>query len=245
MTVIPLAFVVFDIISAISFVYCSGAKYRSHLHPLLRMLILGIVLCTCGCQSTLSRLETVDTAAQHSVEVQGRISGEDMHNPLYHNLTTTRRILRQRLLGAQGWETEAQGKNFPAYSEADISDISAPEESAEMPVLSLADALQIAAHYSREFQAQKERVFDAALVLDLEEERFRTIWEGVLSTLWSTDNSSSERRTGLTHQGDGGLEQLFKNGISFSLAAGLDLVQLLGASARAVRRGVGAYGGAV
>lgn len=196
-----------------------------------------MLLCTCGCQSAVSRLDAVDAAAQRSVEVQGRVSAEDMQNPLYRNLTGTRQELRQRLLGAQGWGAEMQGKYFPDYSEADAAEDSAMSAKDRVLVLSLVDALQIAAQYSREFQAQKERVFDAALGLDLQQERFRTTWEGVLSTLWSTDNRGSERRTGLTHQGDGGLEQLFKNGISFTLAAGLDLVQLLSGE-RVVSRGI-------
>ncbi|MFO7830715.1 MAG: TolC family protein [Desulfuromonadaceae bacterium] len=198
---------------------------------------MGILLCTCGCQGAVTRLESVDAAAQRAVEIQALESGVDMHNPLYRNLTDTRRTLRQRLLGAQGWETEAQGKNFSDYNEADAGSVSAPDEKGEVPVLSLVDALQIAAQYSREFQEQKERVFNAALGLDLEQERFRATWDGVLSTLWSTDNSGSERRTGLTHQADGGLEHLFKNGISFTLAAGLDLVQLLSGE-RVVSRGI-------
>jgi len=224
--------------------FCSKEIPLTVLRPLLRMVLLWGLLCsTCGCQSAVSRLETVDVAAQRSVEVQGRVSGEDMQNPVYRNLTATRRTLRQRLLGAQDWGTEVQGKNFPAYSEADASGISAPEESAEMPVLSLVDALQIAAQYSREFQEQKERVFDAALGLDLEEERFRTTWEGVLETKLTTDNSGAERRTGLISQVGGEnpstnvLKYLFKNGISFTLAAGLDLVQLLSGE-RVVSRGI-------
>ncbi|MCA1796556.1 MAG: TolC family protein [Geobacteraceae bacterium] len=217
--------------------YHSRAESPSIPPPLLRAGMVGIVLCLCGCQSAVSRLEAVDAAVQRSVEVQGRKSGEDMQNPLYRNLTSTRRTLRERLLGDQGREAEARAEYFPVYSEADTGGLSALEGEDRAPVLSLVDALQVAAQYSREFQEQKERVFDAALGLDLEEERFRTTWDGLLSTMWSTDNRGSERRTGLTHAADGGLEQLFKNGISFTLAAGLDLVQLLSGE-RVVSRGI-------
>jgi outer membrane protein TolC len=202
-----------------------------------------MVLCTCGCQSAVSRLDAVDAAAQRSVEVQGRVSAEDMQNPLYRNLTGTRQELRQRLLGAQGWGAEMQGKYFPDYSEADAAEDSAMSAKDRVLVLSLVDALQIAAQYSREFQAQKESVFDAALGLDLEEERFRTTWEGVLETKLTTDNSGARRRTGLISQVGGEnpstdvLKHLFKNGISFTLAAGLDLVQLLSGE-RVVSRGI-------
>jgi len=236
----PVSFIIFvisGIISATSFMCHSGAKFPSVLQSLLRLGVVGIALCICGCQGAVSRLEAVDAAAQRNVEVQGRESGEDMHNPLYRNLTSTRRILRDRLLGRQGWGAEARAGYFPAYSEADTRGLSDPGVKDETLLLSLVDALQVAAQYSREFQEQKERVFDTALGLDLEEERFRTTWEGALSTLWSTDNSGAERRTGLTHQADSGLEHLFKNGISFTLAAGLDLVQLLSGE-RVVSRGI-------
>jgi hypothetical protein len=46
--------------------------------------------------------------------------------------------------------------------------------------LKLTDALQIAAHESREYQAQKETVFRVALQLDLERDAFRRTWSGVL-----------------------------------------------------------------
>lgn len=190
-----------------------------------------------GCQSAVTRLENVDAAAQHAIEEQGLKSGEDVEDPIYRNLTTTRRILRQRLLGSRGLEAELKAEYFPAYSAAPAEEPSGIESAGDTPVLSLLDALQIAAQYSREFQNRKEEVFDAALGLDLEQERFRTTWEGVLSSMWSTEKGGAQRRTGLTHEADGGLEHLFKNGISFTLAAGLDLVQLL-TGERVVSRGI-------
>jgi len=229
--------VILTIISAVSCAWRADLSVSSFLRLFLRICVVGTVFCICGCQSAASRLEAVDAAAQRSVEVQGRESAEDMQNPLYRNLTGTRQKLRQRLLGAEGWGTEPGGRNFPVIGEVDTGDSSVTEMQGGVLTLSLVDALQIAAQYSREFQEQKERVFDAALGLDLEAERFRTTWEGVLSTLWSTDNSGAERRTGLTHQADGGVEHLFKNGISFALAAGLDLVQLLSGE-RVVSRGI-------
>jgi|GEM_PF-345300 len=212
-------------------------KCSSALQMLVRVGLVGIVLCTCACQSAVSRLEAVDAAAQRAVEEQGWKSGADMQNPLYRNLTSTRHILRQRLLGEQGWGAEPRGGYFPSASEADTAGSSGAGKEDAALVFSLVDALQVAAQYSREFQTQKERVFNAALGLDLEEERFRTTWEGLLSTLWSTDKGTAQRRTGLTHTAAGGLGQLFKSGVSFTLAAGLDLVQLLSGE-RVVSRGI-------
>ena len=44
--------------------------------------------------------------------------------------------------------------------------------------LALVDALQIAAHESRDYQTRKEQVFQSALQLDLERNSFRRIWSG-------------------------------------------------------------------
>ncbi|MFW6387537.1 MAG: TolC family protein [Thermodesulfobacteriota bacterium] len=190
-----------------------------------------------GCQSAVTRLNKVDAVAQYAIEEQGHKSGEDVEDPIYHNLTTTRKILRQRLLGSRGLEAELKAGYFPAYSAASGEEPSGTEYASDTLVLSLLDALQVAAQYSREFQKRKEEVFDAALGLDLEQERFRTTWEGVLSSMWSTERVGGQRRTGLTHEADGALEHMFKSGISFTLAAGLDLVQLL-TGERVISRGI-------
>ena len=184
-----------------------------------------------GCQSAVKRLEALDASAQQSIENQGINAGVDMNNPVYQNLTHTQKVLRQRLLLEQGWSLDAPDPGLDA-------DGGATElATAEPMVLSLVDALQIAAQYSREFQYQKEQVFIRALALDLEQEEFRSSFSGLLSTLWSTDNSGASRRTGLTHAADAGFSHLFKSGIAFTLAAGLDLVQLLSGE-RVVTRGI-------
>jgi len=110
---------------------------------------------------------------------------------------------------------------------------------AEQPLrLTLTDALQIAAHQSREYQTRKEGVFLTALQLDLERDGFRRTWAGVLEGLYRAelerevaldDQGHTDRQTvgGLEYGGIGELSQRFKNGLTFTGQIGLDLVSLL------------------
>ena len=104
-------------------------------------------------------------------------------------------------------------------------------------LLTLTEALQVAAHNSRTFQDNKESVYRAALALDLERDAFRGTWSSVLSSEWLTDKSTGQRVSGLQHGGDLAVGQLFKSGAEFALSVGLDLVQLLTAN-RVSARGI-------
>ena len=104
--------------------------------------------------------------------------------------------------------------------------------------LSLADALQIAAHEAREYQSSKESVFETALRLDLERDAFRTTWSGILRGRYEADfqedivvdqkgNTDTQTVLGIERGADGELTQRFRNGVSFTGQLGLDLVSLL------------------
>ncbi len=115
--------------------------------------------------------------------------------------------------------------------------------------ITLTDALQIAAHESREYQSAKERVFTAALQLDLERDSFRRTWSGVLEGLYEArlerevaidDKGHTDRQTvgGVVDtEGILGLSQRLRNGITFAGQIGLDLAALL-TQDRAFSRGV-------
>jgi len=104
--------------------------------------------------------------------------------------------------------------------------------------LTLVDALQIAAHESREYQGRKESVFESALRLDLQEDAFRRTWSGVLERMVETDleeevvidnrgNTDTQNVSGAEYGGSLGLSQRFKNGLTFTGLIGIDLVTLL------------------
>jgi len=96
-------------------------------------------------------------------------------------------------------------------------------------VLTLMDALGVAARNSRDYQSRKEDVFRTALDLDLARNEFRTTFTGLLSgSLDSTLTSDPRTRvTGLEGTGSLGATRLFQNGVALSSLIGLDVVRLL------------------
>jgi outer membrane protein TolC len=91
----------------------------------------------------------------------------------------------------------------------------------------LAEVLQIAARNSREFQQAKDRVFRAALALDLERKEFRTTFTGLLSGLFEDSPNGGSRRYGSQGSADGKASRTFRNGSELSAAIAVDLVRLL------------------
>jgi outer membrane protein TolC len=99
-------------------------------------------------------------------------------------------------------------------------------------VLTLVDALQVAARNSRQYQNSKERVFRSALGLDLEQERFRTTFAGVLSGSYLHDRSGLQDPDGETHESLSasallGTAKLLQSGAQLSLQLGWSVIKLL------------------
>ena len=142
-------------------------------------------------------------------------------------------------LGTRDVEPIKQWPDPDYLKTPDARDALVDSFSPEAPLrLTLTDALRIAAHESREYQARKEEVFRAALDLDLERDAFRLTWTGILDGLFKSslqqevvldDKGHTDKQTvsGLEYGGDLELKQRFKNGLTFTGALGLDLVSLL------------------
>jgi len=94
-------------------------------------------------------------------------------------------------------------------------------------VLTLDDALQIAARSNREYQDHKERVFAAALVLDLERNDFRYLLFASQDVTYIDDPGLGPDVRGLEATTTPQITKRFKNGAAVSLAVALDLVKLL------------------
>jgi outer membrane protein TolC len=93
-------------------------------------------------------------------------------------------------------------------------------------VLSLLEAIEIAAKNNRDFQAQKETLYQAALSLDLEAHDFQTTFRGMLNG--SIQSSYGTRRnTGSVVGADGSLSRKFKNGVELTSALSVDLAKML------------------
>ncbi len=112
----------------------------------------------------------------------------------------------------------------------------------------LLESLQVGALNSREYQAQKERVFRAALALDLERDFFRNTWTGTADSTFLSEpgtvvtideegNTDQQTINGMENSGLLGLARNFESGATFAGQIGLDLVSLLTRS-RLFSRGV-------
>jgi len=98
---------------------------------------------------------------------------------------------------------------------------------ADVPKMSLLDALQVASSNSRQYQSQKEAVFQSALRLDLERDDFRNTWTGILNSTASTSLGSSTETTGIVNQDSLRVSRQFKNGSQFLGLLAVDLAKLL------------------
>jgi len=105
--------------------------------------------------------------------------------------------------------------------------------------LTLMDALQVAARNSREYQAQKEKVYQAALALDLERDAFRYTWSGSGQTKYiarlnqkevvvdDRGNTDMQDIRGFEKNASLEMSKAFKNALTVTGLIGLDLVKLL------------------
>lgn len=106
--------------------------------------------------------------------------------------------------------------------------------------LDLIEAMQVAAKNNREYQSQKEQVFQEALSLDLEEEEFRTSFFTGLSTQYSLDRTASDDPNGivtenLTKSISPSFSKTFLSGAQLSAQLGWDLAMLLSPSRMSTR----------
>jgi outer membrane protein TolC len=93
--------------------------------------------------------------------------------------------------------------------------------------LSLVKALEIGAGNSFDFQTKKEIVFQAALVLYLEQDSFRNSFIGQIQSLVSSDASNDPTQQGiLTSSNLSGTRQ-FENGMQLTTALAVDLATLI------------------
>jgi hypothetical protein len=103
----------------------------------------------------------------------------------------------------------------------------APSDAPPEPlVLTLIDALQIAARNSRDYQSEKEQVFLAALDLDLERDQFEFRFNGTLDADIASELEGDDT-TGVVVSPALGVNKLFKSGAMLTTRIGIDLAKLL------------------
>ncbi|MGF1452560.1 MAG: TolC family protein [Opitutales bacterium] len=123
-------------------------------------------------------------------------------------------------------DTERERPEMPGADPR--ADVSIPER--EALVISLEDALRIAAHNSRDYQTAKERVFLAALALDLEAHAFDTTFSGILEGSGSFTGGEAQDTAGLSGSASAGGNRTFQSGATLTSALTVDLAKLLSES---------------
>jgi len=123
--------------------------------------------------------------------------------------------------------------HWPAKARPDLTGSAYPDPS-EVPVdgaplvVTMFQAMQIAAANSRDYQTRKEDVYKAALALDLEDLEFRNTFAGVLDA-FRLDSPSRKGTTvrGNEYGGSFDWSKKFKTGAEVTAGLALDLVKLI------------------
>jgi outer membrane protein TolC len=201
----------------------------------LSVLCVGIGLL--GCRSARQHREKADEVAADIVnekqqEALGRTEPFSIERPSD--------ILRRRLLEEQGLPYASEAslgtdaltpvRHWPkgAYPPmASSVDVNRPIEPNQPLKLSLVDVLQVGAHNSPEYQSQKERVFQAALSLDLTRNSFRNLFTAQADSRLSADTTGDSTVTSVTSNGSVGVTRSLKNGLDLSGALAVNLFDLL------------------
>ncbi len=196
-------------------------------------LTAAILISVAGCSATHYRQETEKNVQQIIATKQAEALGQT--EPF--SIDRPSAILRTRLLIGQNLPQAGPASlgsghlpAIPHWPEPTAPFPPLPAGQAEEISLSLAEALQVAALNSREYQNRKEELFRSALTLDLERETFRGQPAGALSGEYAQDRSSGEsgsRVEGSSGTLSGGLTKLFASGVSLTTQIGWDLIRML------------------
>lgn len=202
----------------------------------MRLLWFAMPLLLTACRSTSDWREQADQRAQSLLQA-GQQSVTGKTEPI--RVETPAETLRRRLLLDQNLQYLAPAslgiRELPDTKRWQGSKHLLPEQGApgtewnskEPLQFSIIQALQVAATNSREFQAQKDRLFSAALTLDLEADDFRNTFSGMLQESMGTSGNGDYRLTGSNSSGVAGITRKFKNGLEFSSAISVNLVKML------------------
>ncbi len=206
---------------------------------LLATLFLGAILLLNGCRSTKEWRDQADQrAGQWLKQAQHDINRSSEPILVETPADTLRRrlLLDQKLqltndasLGItdlpddERWRKDQHLRPFTD----DLLASKSAWNTAEPLRLSLADALVIAARHNRDFQTQKDSLFQTALALDLENHQFQNSFSAALASTFSSSHNGDRRNNGLTNDATLGLKRTFKNGIELTSSISVDLVKML------------------
>jgi outer membrane protein TolC len=197
--------------------------------PLLAMLVF-----VSGCNTKHYRLEANKVAYGIIDEAQrqalGKVEPFTIEPPAD---TLRRRLLLDQNLPVSGPESLG-ARDLPRIAHWPEDDYPPPPQSrpAELPdpvVLTLLDALQVAAANNRDYQSRKEDLFRAALTLDLQANQFRNLWDTALSSNYQANRRGDDPVRGLTSSAEPSWRRRLANGTLLTADFAVDLANLLSA----------------
>ncbi len=175
-------------------------------------ILMSILLCMVSCRTPSAHVDHADNVASNII-AQYQMEGLDRTEPFTINRPSD--LLRQRLMS---------GQELPGLTNAlpfQLETLSSPFE------IDLISALQIAARNSRDYQSEKESVFQKGLSLDLARDAYRNSYAGMLSSLRSNADTDGTEEAKLSGNASASLTRKLKTGASFTTKIGIDLVKLL------------------
>lgn len=220
------------------FTHRSGGSLAGHI---LVCLIPVCLILASGCGRPAVYRAAVDKEVQSIIDAQQKnVLGKKIPIAIDRPSDILRRqLIDQLFLPTAGPASEGTDRlpviahwpedNYPA---AVSSNGSAVRLSGNPPTLSLFQSLEAGARNSPDFQDKKEAVFQAALVLYLEQDTFRNSLSGQIQSLLSADNSGSPVRHGSLTTGEAAQSLNFKNGSTLAAALTMDLAALLSGTTR-------------
>lgn len=193
----------------------NGRTPSRRLHRGVTQWILAIpLLITVGCHSPdWHRQRADDTASELITATQSNTIGYT-ENVITNTTNSPAMRLRTRLLLDQNLPGER-----PSHTNAPLPQLPDP-----LPI-SPTDALEMAAMNSRAFQNEKDKLFIAALQLDLEQDAFRSQFNTTMTAALDDDQASSTRGTYTSNENT--LTRTFRNGIEWTSQLALDLSRIL------------------
>jgi len=202
---------------------------------------MAVALMLAGCSPTWYRRQADQAAATIIERTRHDALGADGEFTIERPVDTLRRrlLLDQELpqtgpasLGADQLERidHWPEDDYPYADDDEPNPLGLPVNPGEDPealVLTLLDALEVAAANSRDYQTRKEDVFQAALDLDLQSDAFRNTFAGVLNSLHTQDPDPDAPVRGTVHTADFDWSKTFETGAELTAGLALDLARLI------------------
>lgn len=198
-------------------------------------LIVSVAFLTAGACTPARYRQSTDQAAYHIIETKQQ---EALNRTEPFTIEPPENNLRRRLLLGQNLPYAgfaSLGSHYlepiPRFPERSDAIRAVTEELTVLDdqpiVITLIEALQIAALHNRDYQTRKENVYRTAMSLDFERDRFRNTFTGVFRGSYTQDRRGTDTVEGFAGSAIGGFTRQLQSGLTLTSRIGMDLVRLL------------------